>query len=711
MNAQGAAVVNEAEKVRGHRPLLALVWKEWRQQRLVFLVLAPLAPILLLLSAGEWAWVTAGAAGLACGAVALLLSVNAFTADVEERSLEFVETLPLSRTRIFWVKIAVTCVLLCAALAIAAPMYATFAREFPIPAIGAKYLFLLVPLSCLVLLLVPPMVSAFPRSAMAVTLVSVIVSAVIIWLGGFFGLGFSLRDVRQELTLLVGRFLWYSGIVIAAMVLAAYVFWCRIALMSFRKRLLATTGVAVALLFVAVAPLLWVWARLVYLEEPADSVRRGDFMWVHRGLASRSGRFLMYRQLPNERGWRVAVLDADEGCAFWIDRCRMGFSDNDPWSPDGKRCLVAIQRLRISPLELLFWKMVRREAFDSDRFVVDATTRTMRRLDSLVPDMADVTGRGRLWYRWLDNETVAVCGKQGVCFADLRSGTMSRCDWPEEHHIKCRQFSRWNTFVTARGLVTSQRRVTHPYTVGGWGILRFAPDIATAEELRLPPDWENMDTRAVSKNGKWAIVVEPIASATIQDKLWHVLSLENGERRLLSGPESRSGEAAIGPDWYAHGFTADSGHVVLSRGIEIGRVKIPSMEFSRVEVQSEPLRESWRRRRRNSYWIPLHNAQPDPSGDRLLVIVSTRKRHGLKRSYQQIVVDTLTGSSSLVWDSQRDIRVWLCWLGPDRLLGTDFRDKTIIWVVNADGTGKRRLLLKKSPGVKAAERRKKKDMP
>ena len=102
------------EVPRRSSPFRALVWKEWRQQRWIFLSLAGLMYALLLsaLIVTRSSQFRDEQAGVLCS-IALwiglmgvaVLSANAFAGERDDNSDLFLETMPCSRGKLFWVKL------------------------------------------------------------------------------------------------------------------------------------------------------------------------------------------------------------------------------------------------------------------------------------------------------------------------------------------------------------------------------------------------------------------------------------------------------------------------------------------------------------------------------------------------------------------------------------------------------------------------------
>jgi hypothetical protein len=110
MNATTAQLVDHLP-ARKRRPSLwlALLWKEWRQQRLVFVLLAAtcLGGYAIWCKANGWRGDGATLTALLAFA-ALCLGVNAFATDTDERSGEFLDRLPVSAWRLLIVRYLVT---------------------------------------------------------------------------------------------------------------------------------------------------------------------------------------------------------------------------------------------------------------------------------------------------------------------------------------------------------------------------------------------------------------------------------------------------------------------------------------------------------------------------------------------------------------------------------------------------------------------------
>jgi ABC-type transport system involved in multi-copper enzyme maturation permease subunit len=119
MEVAGTVPLNQPRRIS---PFRALVWKEWRQQRWIFLSLAGMA-YALLVSAVIVVWPDRykvifenarndGAGALAfCAAFlgicsVVLLSANAFSGERDDSTDLFLETIPCSRSKLFQVKLS-----------------------------------------------------------------------------------------------------------------------------------------------------------------------------------------------------------------------------------------------------------------------------------------------------------------------------------------------------------------------------------------------------------------------------------------------------------------------------------------------------------------------------------------------------------------------------------------------------------------------------
>lgn len=86
-------------------PVRALIWKEWRQQRLIALGLPAGAVALCALFTRVWLGQVGAGAALVLGAATLVtLAANAFSGETDDRTCLFLGALPWPRPRLFWIK-------------------------------------------------------------------------------------------------------------------------------------------------------------------------------------------------------------------------------------------------------------------------------------------------------------------------------------------------------------------------------------------------------------------------------------------------------------------------------------------------------------------------------------------------------------------------------------------------------------------------------
>lgn len=86
-------------------PVRALIWKEWRQQRIIALGLPAAMVVLCLLFTVLWTDAAGGGVAMVLwAAMVVALAANAFSGEADDRTCLFLGALPWPRPRLFWIK-------------------------------------------------------------------------------------------------------------------------------------------------------------------------------------------------------------------------------------------------------------------------------------------------------------------------------------------------------------------------------------------------------------------------------------------------------------------------------------------------------------------------------------------------------------------------------------------------------------------------------
>jgi hypothetical protein len=170
------------EVPRRSSPFRALIWKEWRQQRWIFLSLAGLAYVLLLSALivtrfGQFR--DEEKAGVLCSIAVWIglmgvavLSANAFAGERDDNSDLFLETMPCSRSKLFWVKLGFVLFLVLAELI---PVAAAAHVDFNELLREGGPTFVLLTAAVLLFATVPALIASFGGSVIATILASLAV--------------------------------------------------------------------------------------------------------------------------------------------------------------------------------------------------------------------------------------------------------------------------------------------------------------------------------------------------------------------------------------------------------------------------------------------------------------------------------------------------------------------------------------------------------
>ncbi len=255
------------EAPRQRSPFRALVWKEWRQQRWIFLSLAGLAYTLLVVGlvmahSDRHATQETGGALVGCsillGAIGVvILSANAFSGERDDETDLFLETIPCSRGRLFWVKLgAVLFLVLLALFPAGTGALVSFGSQPDVSSsqleLGAVLTVLVVAAIVLGLATIPALVASFGGSVIATILASLPV------IGACWAYVYSPSVLLSLFVPTGSRKFWnvcmaalFGVLLLGTILLAARRMWIRVE--RTWRRSLRTAAVAASLLIACVA--------------------------------------------------------------------------------------------------------------------------------------------------------------------------------------------------------------------------------------------------------------------------------------------------------------------------------------------------------------------------------------------------------------------------------------------------------------------------
>ena len=667
------------------RPSLrALVWKEWRQLRGVY--------VLLLLLGGAaaasgplWSWFSAAGAAfvvltLGCP---IVLSAAAFAGERESDTQRFLLTLPASVRHVVLVKLSTVVVL----SLVSAPLTIGFAMEtrvfalrFLSPDWAATCLAVVVP--CTVLPAVSLVVSSLGAGVMATTLGT--------FIGGAALLAWLLACVAF-FARCTGTGFWppaWTVLSVAPFVVAATRLACRTALGHRPARLRAAVLALGCVALCAAAPAAY-YAWALTAMTPAHYLIAEAKPWrgmVQRGTTAFPGR----RHVAVEchlgdwaRGTRVALLDVETGEWQWFDRLygngvRRHYPTS-PWSPDDTKCLLVKSRGRIWPPKTrgpgFYWRQA--ELYDPPHgiWLFDGRTGHFQHRPS---PTGGIDG-------WFDSDTVYCTEQRGVRFIDTATGEESWCATPRRVTGEDAERRPWGTSVCTAGTGVVGTLWLRPGKQGNTRLIlwRHAPDLAEAEVHVLEHNWpREASLVAVAPGGRWLLVSGDDWTDGDVPRVKRVClaSLDTGSVADLPpppvlGPGSLC--AYSSPAVNAR-FVGDRLHFVLQDGV---------ISYDLAEgAWGEPLRLGHELPRGGPVWGVFHNRVFSPNGRYALVPARLGRREHVchvidMHTREHWEAGVWTNAGAYPWESG--------WLGDDRIL---VHTPGELWTVRRDGSGKRKLL-------------------
>lgn len=709
MTHPGAAVAGRNRPKR-RSASLALLWKEWRQQRWVFLPLALGMPLILLGFTVVSDFVTQAVTALFLIATAVVLGANAFCGEQDDQTARFLKALPVRHATTFWLKSASVMAMVTAAMLLMALVLRG------LRAAGHGLSFTLDPseLLCFVMLVVvasllPAVISVLARRTIACVIATfVVLVGATVWYGvlctrpmrrmGWFdnaasGAGLAVTMLSMLVVILAGgRWLWcWSG---SARPLRAKI-----------RRVVLLSAVFLAVTLAPVVP------RYVYVTffAPLDYFLCSRSGSAVAGLTSVSpdGEALLFNcRCPAWRyDFRAAWVETATGQCRWLSRFHASFVQpwRGVWSPSGGKFLFVSSNRWLWPFKApnpAGWLSPQADHGRYHAVVVDARTGGRRRIPLARTEFAKTS-----WVPvgWLSEDLIALWDERSMLFADLRSGAVSRCsvaaDGSASRQAPAVAWPRW---VSARGVFTCQReRLSELKQRGELRLLRFAPDLDHAEVLTVQIEEPAPFLSGVSKDGRWCLVASAgyrlLGTGAV--KSVYLCSLETGRCDLLCAHSEAERAGLAGARFHIVGsstrdvarFLPDNRTVLLHNENGLALFDLESRSLKTIRVPPAEMRG------RSAQRLKL-----SPSGRRALVgVAGHRKRQDGRRvthGWVQpawYVVDLASGRSCPI---REPLSLWqkMEWLGDERLVFRTHDREPGIWTMNADGTGKRRLLPKES---------------
>ena len=659
-----------------HSPLLALLWKEWRQQRAVFAALSLVSVVVLVLGwTRSMFHASGGAVLIGCLGMPVLLGANTFAGEHDARTSEFLQLLPSRPLVVFAVKFLVA-LLLCiptplilvgvARLLPESPQM--FLLDQPVVALTMPFFFAVGILSSAAL------VGVTCRNVVGTVFGAIgLTAAGTAWL--FLATAnFAVVDYQMSFPA-AGRdwlelFCLELGLTVALAASFAVSAHPPQALSRRVKRLVTACAACAA---VMVVPAVFFFARYVFVLTPADYAT--SYSGLIEGYPSPSGEQLTAVCSRGGRP-RVAFVDAHTGDWSWFSRfhCSNSLTAQglqSDWSPNGRRYLLARERMPILPLP----QFRRVGAFPGqpgvEVWLVDMHTGQSRSLTPPIPTSA--------WsLTWTDDTTVFSYVGSGM-FWDVETGASHECRTPDAVapgalQGRRRSWSNWrpvddNSVFAAATLddPATKQRALH--------ILRFHPNLPVADDIPIDHTWEGEPSlRDVSRDGRCCLVSE-YGTRPEWRRYWLV---------RLPGRSVSEIPPPDGMNWGGDGgarsaqFPRDGRRIVCTVPRGVACYDVETGGWTVWPLTCLPVTRGIGKQ-------PSQTCSISPDGSHALVTLTPSK---LAVPLIAVVVDLDTGANRTVWQSDETYAPPM-WLGNDRIVAVT---RYAIWVLNREGTGKRRLL-------------------
>ena len=673
---------------RRSSPFRALVWKEWRQQRWIFLSLAGLtyavlASALIVNRYGsffhdlrnEAASVLGGCALLLGIASVVVLSANAFSGEGEDNTDQFLATIPCSRSKLFQVKLGFVLFLVLLGVS---PLGAAALVQQPHDFVNDfKESALVLAADGFVLAIVPALVASFGGSVIATILASVPVVAAC-WaymyspamLAPFVPIG----SKKGEAELLV----LYAVLMLATLLLVAWRMWIRVE-RTWRSSLrtsAAAAGVLIAYVALPVAATYF----YVTLFAPLNFFlnRAGDFASGRVCAVSPDGRHVILG--ASYRGWgsggvvslikeRAAFTDVDSGRTRWLTRFHQSFvwQAGHIWSPSGNQFVMQESGQWL-------WPFARGRTYKPIYFVMNAQSGEKRSLDDLCPGLPQMPSDVIPLVGWYDEQVFALQNGRDIFFADIEHHQFRMCKMPDAI------LGEWlgNPFFSCR--FTQKGIFAVPESASAKGelrVLRYAPDLAEAETLTLHNVHREWPYIAASEDGRWLLLNDFVNLR--QQNVWRLARLADDAEATLLVSEDAAEKGLIPPSWrvvFPSGFLPGGHQILLYGGTELGLFDADSHDLRRIPLTQADGKQ-------------IVVVKVSPAGRFALVWFgdpATRDENGGRI----VLVDLSSGQT--VSEVARIGSQFSQWLGEDRLLSENYG--RMPRVINRDGTGERPLLAK-----------------
>ena len=649
-------------------PLRALLWKEWRQQRWVFLGLLGLLVVSIPALLPRFKDSVIVVAGLEMCLIAVVVGANAFCAEKDDQSLQFLTSVPVKPGKLFWIKAGLVLAMVGAAILVTfgvlclAQRVMEKAPEIP-QFFSFEFLFMVFAFSSVALL--PAIVSVLAgRTISCVLATGATVIAIVI---GIEALAYGLGDepfvpinffaFTLPVVVLLGRWLWC---------------WNRI-VRSLRARLLRLL-ILPAVIPIAICAQLISSYTYVTLFAPPEYFLGKDFQAAPKYTRSISpdGRWIVYGCGYDVwmHGGRAAIVNVETRESRWLSRLHASVTWR--WSPSSRFLLVSKGTEWLLPEIPLFKSRgyIGGDPPDGDStFIVNVETGEQRSLASLHPALALVAD-SRIWkLGWVDGNTRFLFDDKYEYgyFVNAAEWTVSACRQKydlKNAHVRASSTPR-GVFVIFDAYRTGESQIDGTYKAI---LARLAPNLEQAETLPLQLPYPIAYLRHTSDDGQWGIVVN--VSMQKKEAYQYLCSLGTGKTTFLNiiSTEEKKQPGPIESNALILGFVPGSHKLLVSDANVLSQFDVDKLETVGPRIPL-PLPED----------NVVSRASLSPSG-RFALAYSSWASDNVPG---YIMADLQTGRT---WTfDEGSGKVWK-WISDEQLVSNEGE------IINYDGSGKRLLL-------------------
>ena len=688
------SIENAAMQVpRRRSPFRALLWKEWRQQRWIFLSLAGLAYALLVAAAtvvwpdrykvifenarNDWAGLLACCAAFFAICSIVVLSANAFSGERDDNTDLFLETIPCSRSKLFRVKLGFVLLLaLLELIPVGTALLVYIGRQPSVRLEGlagaAGLTVLTLAATVLVLVTVPAMIASFGGSVIATILASM---PVIVACFAYLSLAVQLTRFLPLRSVMMAGILaaLFVALLLATALLAAWRMWIRVE-RTWRHSLRMAAALAGLLVVYLAVPLagaylyVTLFAPLSFFLSSA-----GGFVGAWNPPLSPGGKCVTFDTYYS--GWgrctRAACLDVDSGRTRWLTLLRNSFvwPLSGIWSHSGNQFVLEENGQWLWPLA--------RETANHIMLtysVVNARSGEKRSFSELCPGLPQMPSDVLPLVGWYSDQVFAFQNGRDMFFADIENHEVRQCKMPAVFP-SARLGNAFQLPITRRGIFVMPEDVS---AKGEVSVLRYAPDLPEAECLTLRGIGGEQPNIEASEDGQWLLLHVSWLEKDRRQRSWYLAQLADGAKAtLLVCAEGRE-KSAIPSSWQVKNFLPGGHQILLYRDAEVGLFDADSRDLRRIPMTQASSRQ-------------IVAVALSPAGGFALVQCDNPATSGKPGAISRyVIVDVHNGTSLAVDEATHEWWQNLRWLGEDHLLSEE--NGKMPWTMNRDGTGARPLL-------------------